>query len=417
VSKPSEPPSQDPPSSDESFAELFAASEKKGRAAKISVGDRVSGKVIALSASTVFVAVGDKGEATIDAAEFRDPATGEIRIAIGDQIEAAVVDDGGRSGTIVLARTMGRHGHIAAELEQAVANELPVEGLVTAEVKGGFEVQIGATRAFCPGSQIDSRRGGERVAGAEYIGRRFEFRVTKVEQGGRNVVLSRRALLDAEAAESAARTWESVRVGAVLTGTVTSVRDFGAFVDLGGVEGMIHVSELGHARVAHPSDVLSVGQTVEAQVIKVADTTDDRGRRQIGLSLKALAADPWTTVAERFPVGAHVSGVVRRLESYGAFVELAPGVEGLVHISKITADRRLAHARQALTVGQAVDVTVLTFDSAQRRIGLSIVDRANRQRDAAERAEREEQNRVMAEMSKPRSLGTFADLLEAARKK
>jgi small subunit ribosomal protein S1 len=413
----SQPPSQNPPPADESFAALFAASEKKVGARKIAVGDVVSGKVIACNDATVFVAIGDKAEATIDAAEFRDPSTGEIRIAVGDEIEATVVDDGSRSGAPVLRRTIGRHGHIAAELEQALVHELAIEALVSAEVKGGYEVQIGSTRAFCPGSQIDSRRGGERVPASEYVGHKFKFRVTKIEQGGRNVVVSRRALLEAEAEAKATRTWERLTVGGVLTGTVSSVRDFGAFVDLGGVEGMIHVSELSHARVAHPSEVLSVGQTVEVQVIKIAETPDSRGRRQIGLSLKALAADPWTTAAERFPTGANVPGTVRRLEAFGAFVEITPGLEGLVHISKITADRRLSHPRQALTVGQSVEVTVLAVDPAQRRISLSLVERANREREAAERADREDEKRALAEINRPRSLGTFADLLEAAKKK
>jgi small subunit ribosomal protein S1 len=408
------PPADDPISPDEDFAALFAASEQK-RAPKIAVGDVVSGRVIALTASTVFVAVGDKGEATIDAAEFRDPATGEVGVVVGDEVEATVVDDGSASGTPVLRRMMGRHGHIAAELEQAFASELPIEGIVTAEVKGGFEVQIGSTRAFCPGSQIDSRRGGERVAASEYIGRRFPFRVTKIEQRGRNVVVSRRALLEAEAEEAAARTWEKLEVGAVLNGTVRSIRDFGAFVDLGGVEGMVHVSELGYARVAHPADVLAVGQTVDVQVLRIGEP-DERGRRQIALSLKALAADPWKSVAEKFPVGSTVSGTVRRLESFGAFVEIAPGVEGLVHISKITTDRRLAHARQALTAGQAVEVTVLAIDLEQRRLSLSMTARAQREKDQAERAEREDEQRTLAEINQPRSLGTLGDLLAAAKK-
>lgn len=406
-------------SSDESFADLFAASEKKRGTEKIAVGDVVSGRVIAVGSTTIFVAIGDKSEAAIDAAEFRDAATGELRIAVGDKVEATVVDDGSRSGTPTLRRSIGhggRHGHIAAELEQAFEHELAVEGTVAAEVKGGFEIQIGSTRAFCPGSQIDSRRGGERVAASEYIGKRFPFRVTKIEQGGRNVVVSRRALLEAEAAIAAARTWETLRVGAVLTGTVSSVRDFGGFVDLGGVEGMIHVSELSHARVAHPSDVLAVGQTVEVQVIKIADTTDARGRRQIGLSLKTLAADPWSTLAERFPVGASVPGTVRRLETFGAFVEIAPGVEGLAHISKISIGKRLSHPRQALTVGQEVEATVLAVDTAQRRVSLSLIERATRERDATERADREDEKRALAEINQPRSLGTFADLLEKARK-
>jgi len=417
MSNPSEPPSQNPPPAEESFAELFAASEKKGRTRKITVGDVVSGKVIACDESTIFVAIGDKAEATIDAAEFRDTSTGELRIAVGDEIEATVVDDGGHSGTPVLRRTVGRHGHIAAELEQALVHELAIEGLVTQEVKGGYEVQIGSTRAFCPGSQIDARRGAERVPASDYVGRKLEFRVMKIEQGGRNVVVSRRALLEAEAAAAAERTWHLLKVGAVLRGTVTSVRDFGAFVDLGGVEGMIHVSELSHARVSHPSEVLAVGQPVEVQVLKIADTPDHRGRRQIGLSLKALATDPWSTAAEQFPVGANVSGTVRRLEPFGAFVEIAPGLEGLVHISKITTDRRLSHPRQALSVGQVVNVTVLGIDAVQRRISLSMVERVIREREAAEREDREAEKRVLAEINKPRSLGTLGDLLAAAKKK
>jgi small subunit ribosomal protein S1 len=249
------------------------------------------------------------------------------------------------------------------------------------------------------------------------VGRRFPFRITKLEQRGRNVVVSRRDLLEAEAASAAERAWERIEVGAVLDGTVSSVRDFGVFVDLGGVEGMIHVSELGYSRVEHPKDVLAVGQPVQVQVIKVGDTTDSRGRRQVGLSLKALAADPWATVAERFPAGTTVPGTVRRLEAYGAFVEIAPGVEGLAHISKITSERRLSHARQALAVGQAVDVTVLAVDLAQRRLSLSLIERARQARDAQERSERDEERLALAELNKPKSLGTLGDLLAQATKK
>jgi small subunit ribosomal protein S1 len=180
---------------------------------------------------------------------------------------------------------------------------------------------------------------------------------------------------------------------------------------------MIHISELGHARVAHPSDVLAVGQTVEVQVVKVGDTTDSRGRRQIGLSMKALAADPWSTVLERFPVGSTVTGTVRRLENFGAFVEIAPAVEGLVHISKIVTDRRLSHPRQALTAGQQVEVTVLAVDPAQRRLSLSMVERAKTEREATERAEREDEKRTMESLNQPQSMGTLGDLLDAARKR
>src|SRR5262244_358932 len=212
----------------EDFAALLAASEAK----------RPSDRRIA---------AGGKAEATIELGEFRDPATGDVALHEGDEIEATVVDDGTRSGSIVLKRVAGRGGHVPGEVEQAFAHGIAIEGLVTGENKGGYDVQIGSMRAFCPGSQIDRRR----TEGVQYVGQRLRFRITKLEAGGRNLVVSRRQLLEEEAARQATETWERLREGAVLTGTVTSVRDFGAFVDLGGVEGLIHVSEIGHARVTN----------------------------------------------------------------------------------------------------------------------------------------------------------------------
>jgi small subunit ribosomal protein S1 len=394
------------PPDDDDFAALFAESERRGaREKRIAVGDVVRGRVIAVGASSAFVAVGGKAEAAIDLAEFRDPATGKVTLEVGDELEATVVDDGTRSGSLVLKRVAGRGGHVPGELEQAFANGIPVEGLVTAENKGGYEVQIGAVRAFCPGSQIDRRR----VAGAVYVGQRFPFRITKIDGGGRNVVVSRRQLLEEEAAAAAAATWATLKEGAVVTGTVSSLRDFGAFVDLGGVEGLIHVSELGHARVASPADVLAVGQRVEAQVVKI--DTDARGNRRIGLSLRALAPDPWATIRERFPVGSAVRGTVRRLEQFGAFVEIAPGVDGLVHVSRMVLDRRIAHARQAVSVGDEVSVTVVEIDPAKRRIGLSMVEGAKRAKDAAEAEERRDTEAHLAKPDDRQSLGTLGDLL------
>lgn len=412
---------ESPASPEEDFAALLEASlgGKKSTGAKAprraAAGDLVRCKVIAVGASSVFVSVGEKAEGTIDIAEFRDPATGDIKVAVGDTVQATIVDDGGSSGSAVLTRMLGRGGHASAELQQAYDLGVPVEGTVKGETKGGFEVMFGAVRAFCPGSQIDLRR-GERVPAGEYIGKRFPFRITKLENDGRNVVVSRRVLLEEQAAEEAARTWESIRPGAALDGVVRSIRDFGAFVDLGGVDGMIHISELAYTRVKHPGEVVAVGQKVRVQVLKVGEPDKD-GRRQIGLSLRALAEDPWTAVGREMPVGTTVSGVVRRLEPFGAFVEVRPGVEGLVHISKITTEKRLQHPRQALDEGLAVEVTVVGFDPAQRRLSLSMVEAANAARDAEAAEESREQKRVMDEQRKGSSLGTFADLLAEARKK
>jgi len=400
----------------EDFAAMLDASEATPRP-RVAVGDVVRGRVVAVGQSAAFVEIGGKAEASIDLAELRDPATGAVQVAVGDEIEATVVNDSG--GAIVLTRALGRGGHAAAELEQAQAHGIPVDGLVTAENKGGFEVQIGTVRAFCPGSQIDLRRGGTRLPASAYIGQRFRFRVLKVENHGRNVVVSRRELLAAEAADEAERTWATLHVGAVVRGTVRSLRDFGAFVDLGGVEGLIPMSELAYARVNHPGDVLTVDQPVDVQVIRIEEQPagDRPARRLVALSLKALATDPWTTVAERFPVGSTVRGTVRRVEAFGAFVEVMPGVEGLVHISKLALDRRLSHARQAVSVGQEVDVSVMGIDLPQRRLSLSMVEQARNARDAQVVSERAEQDATVAKMNERRGLGTLGDLFAASKQK
>lgn len=396
---------------EEDFAALLAASEAAApRERRLRPGEVVRGRVIAIGATTAFVAVGGKAEAAIETAEFRDPASGAIRLAVGDEIEATVVDDGSRSGTITLKRVAGRGGHVPGELEQAYAHGIAVEGLVAAEIKGGYEVQLGAVRAFCPGSQIDRRRSEP----GQYVGQRLRFRITKLEPGGRNVVVSRRQLLEEEAARRAAETWATLCEGAVVSGTVTALRDFGAFVDLGGVEGLIHVSELGYARVKDAAEVLQVGQQVQAQVVKLEPGEGGRPGR-VGLSLRSLAPDPWTTARERFPVGAHVRGVVRRLEPFGAFVELAPGLDGLVHVSRMSLERRVSHPRQVVSIGDEVDVTVVEVDADKRRIGLSMVEHARQAKEAAEAEERRETEAHLAQAQQPTALGTLGDLLARSR--
>ena len=401
-----------PSDDDEDFASLLAASERtKQRERPIRAGDVVRGRVIAVGTSSAFVAVGGKAEAAIDVNEFRDPQTGEVQLKVGDELEATVVDDGSRSGSLVLKRVAGRGGHVPGELEQAFAAGIPVEGLVTGENKGGFDVQLGSVRAFCPASQIDRRRGDA----AQYVGQRFSFRITKLEAKGRNIVVSRRQLLEDEAAARAATTWAHLREGAVVAGTVTSLREFGAFVDLGGVEGLIHVSEIGHTRVTNPAAVLAVGQRVEVKVVKIERGAGDAPGR-VGLSLRALAPDPWESLRERFPVGATARGIVRRLEQFGAFVELAPGLDGLVHVSRMVLDRRIAHPRQVVSIGDEVDVTVVEIDADKRRIGLSMVESAKQAKDATEAEERRDTEAHLAKPGDRQALGTFADLLAKTRK-
>lgn len=397
-----------PPTDEDDFAALLEASEGAGKGpARITVGDVVRGRVVGLSATKAFVDLGSGREAAIDVGEFRDAESGAISLGEGDEVEATVVDDGGTSGTILLKRVAGRGGHLPGELEQAFEHGVPIEGLVSGENKGGFDVQIGSVRAFCPGSQIDRRRGDA----ASYVGQRFQFRITKLEQRGRNVVVSRRQLLEAEAAEQGAATWARLEEGAVVHGTVTSIRDFGAFVDIGGIDGLIHVSELGHARVDDPAAVVQVGQEVDVKVVKLEPASGGKQGR-VGLSLKALAPDPWSTVGERFPVGTSVGGTVRRLEQFGAFVELAPGIDGLVHVSQMALDRRVAHPRQVVSIGDAVVVTVLKLDLDKHRISLSMVEHARQARDAADAEARRETDEYVAKSSAAATLGTFGDLLK-----
>ncbi len=397
---------------EEDFAALFAASEAEAPAQKrIATGDLVRGRVVALGPGSAFVAIGAKAEATIDLDEFRDPETGECRLAVGDQIEATVTDDGSRSGSIVLKRTLGRGGHVPGELEQALAHGIPVEGLVTGQNKGGFDVQIAGQRAFCPASQIDLRRADP----SEYVGQRLLFRVTKIEAGGRNIVVARRPLLEAEAAARAEETWAQLSVGAVVQGTVTSLRDFGAFVDLGGVEALLHVSELGYGRVHRPSEVLEIGQSITAQVLKI-EPDPKGGRGRVALSLRALEPDPWTLAGERFAVGTTVRGTVRRLESFGAFVELAPGLDGLVHVSRIALDRRVSHPKQVVAVGDEVEVTVTGIEPDKRRISLSMVEAARRERESAAQAERRETSALLEQARQGKGFGTLGDLLSGSKR-
>ncbi len=399
---------------DEDFAALFAASEAERPAvAGAKTGDVVHGQVIALGPDNAFVAIGGKAEAVISLAEFRDPATGEVALAVGDEITATITDDGSRSGSIVLKRTLGRGGRVPGELEEALAHGLAIEGVVTGQNKGGFDVQVAGVRAFCPASQIDVRRADP----GQYVGQRLQFRVTQISAGGRNVVVARRPLLEEEAAARAATLWERLQVGAVVRGTVTSLRDFGAFVDLGGVEGLVHVSELGYGRARHPSDAVQVGQEIEAQIVKL-EPAGAGGRGRISLSLRALATDPWTTAAERFPVGTSTRGVVRRLEPFGAFVEIAPGLDGLVHVSRMSLTSRVAHPKNVVKVGQEVEVTVLGIELDKRRIALSMVESERREREQAEaEARREEHAAVTAKTTETGALGTFGDLLAASAKK
>ena len=319
---------------EDSFAAMFEqqpVAPRKRRA--IRVGDRLDAIVIQVGRDAVFVELDGKQQAFLEAAELRDD-DGTISVKVGDKLTAHVVEINDEQGVVRLGRSLGKPGSVAA-LEQAKLSGLGVEGKVAAVNKGGLEVELGGTRAFCPMSQVDARRIEEEDAKA-MIGQTLKFMVTDVREGGKSVVLSRRALLAREASETATRAMSDIVAGAVLRGTVTSIRDFGAFVDLGGIEGLIPRSEVSHDRSASISDSLKPGDTVEVQVREVKDVEAARPgqpTKKITLSLKALAADPWADLD--IVEGRVIKGTVVRLTEFGRFIRLAPAVEGLLHISEL----------------------------------------------------------------------------------
>ena len=340
----------------EDFATLFARAESQS---SVEVGQVVKGRVIQIGAESVFVDVGSKGEAWIDRAELTDDE-GRLTIAVGDEIEATVVST---RDEVRLSFKL-RHGAQAREaLAVAADTGVPVEGKVAGVIKGGFEVTVARLRAFCPFSQMDLRRAG---APEEYVGRVLAFRITKYGENGRNLVLSRRQLLEEQAAKAAEETRKKIAPGAVLSGTVASLADFGAFIDLGGVQGLVPLSEISHSRAVRPSDRLRVGEPVTVKVLRL---DDEKGK--ITLSLKALDGDPWTDVAGRLRDREVVRGRAVRAMDFGVFVELLPGVDGLLHVTEIPRNRQGA-LREAAAAGADVTVMIVSIDREKRRIALAL---------------------------------------------
>ena len=385
---------------DDDFAAMFAATQEgriKGQTAvkRAKPGDVVTGRVTSINKDAVFVDLGGKSEGVLD----RDQVVGDdgtVRLKVGDTIEARVA--GERGGALVLRVRLGRGVEARAELVQAAELGIPVEGKVTAVVKGGLEVDVAGVRGFVPASQVDARFVADQSV---FVGQRLQFRVTRYE--GSNLVLSRRALLEEDNARRAAEVRGKLEVGAVLRGKVTGFKPFGAFVDLGGIEGMLHVSELGHQRVDKPEDVLALGQELDVQVKSIDEGTDGK-RPRIALTIKPMQADPWAEAVRQLVVGQTVRGTVTRLQPFGAFVEVLPAIEGLVHISELGAGRRLNHPKEAVSVGQTVEVIVLAVDADKRRLSLSMAAAAKQ----AEQADLAEARAALAPA--PARLGTLADL-------
>lgn len=388
------------PDDDDDFAAMFGATEQgqikpQAQVKRAKPGDLVSGRITSISKDAVFVDLGGKSEGVLDREQVVAD-DGTLRVKVGDTLEARVV--GERNGSLALRVKLGRGVEARAELVQALELGIPVEGKVTGAIKGGLEVDVAGVRGFVPASQVDARFVADQTV---FIGQRLEFKVTQYERG--NLVLSRRALLEADNARRAAETRGKLEVGVVIRGKVTGFKPFGAFVDLGGLEGMLHVSELGHSRVDKPEDVLALGQELDVQVKAIEESPDGK-RPRIALSIKSLQGDPWADAVKTLVVGQTLKGTVTRLQPFGAFVEVLPTVEGLVHISELGAGRRLNHPKEAVTVGQPVEVIVLAIDPDKRRLSLSMAAAA-KQAEAADLAEAR-----AAVAPAPAKLGTLADL-------
>lgn len=347
----------------QSFKDMFSRGEiSVAKQRRVSIGEEVEGIVGHVGKDSVLIDLDDKQQAYFERPDLAD-ASGNVLVKAGDRIRGFVVET---DGQIRLAKRFGKGeasvDHLAVALEQGT----PVEGKIVAVNKGGVEVELAGVRAFCPASQLDDRFVQDT---SQFVGRTLAFLVTKVD-GPRNVVVSRRTLLERESKQAREQTLASLTVGETKRGRVTQLRDFGAFVDVGGIEGLIPLRELSHERVK-PEDVVSIGDVVEVQIKSIDKKTDAKGHEkiEITLSLKALATDPWSAIDAVAPVGRVVAGQVTRLTEFGAFVRLGPGVEGLLHVSELGA--KVRHAQDALQIGQSILARVLSVDPIKRRIALA----------------------------------------------
>ena len=345
----------------ESAARAAAAATRA--AADIVPGARVKGKVVAVGDEHTLIDYGGRSEAVAETRQFR-AEDGSINVAAGDVLELFVIEAGDQ---VVLARTMRAEGRAALQqVREARAAGVPVTGRVTAINAGGLAVDLGGARGFCPLSQIEA---GFCADPSIYIGRTLEFLVTAIEDARGSAVLSRKQLLRRAEEERMRRLLAALKPGDELDGTVARLESFGAFIDLGGLDGLVHVSEIRHERLGHPRDALRQGEPVRVRVLRIETGKD--GRPRIALSIKAATPDPWTGIEARFVPGTRVRGVVARLTDFGAFVTLAPGIDALVHVSE-AAPRKVRHVREVLAPGESIEAVVLAVDPVKKRISLSI---------------------------------------------
>jgi len=338
---------------EQDFESLFESSMQE-----LHVGDVVRGTIVQVNDDNVVVDVGYKSEGVIPLAEFKDEE-GKIDVNVGDEIDVLFERRENESGLIGLSKEKADRQKIWGSLEEGAV----VEGKIISRIKGGLNVDIGIN-AFLPGSQVDLRpvRNLEKLLGAT-----FEFKIIKLNKRRGNIVLSRRVLLEEQRESMRSETLETLAEGQVVEGIVKNLTDYGSFIDLGGIDGLLHITDMSWGRVNHPSDVLSVGEKINVKVLKY-----DKERERVSLGLKQITPDPWLEVESTYPVGAKVQGKVVSLTDYGAFVELEDGVEGLIHVSEMSWTKRIKHPNKLLAVGDEVETVVLALDIPNRRISLGL---------------------------------------------
>ena len=350
------------PAEEQSFAELFEKSEQKP--VRLKPGEKVEARIVKISPDWIFLDLGGKNEGYLDRKELLNEA-GELTVREGETIRAYFLSSRRDEKLFTTKIGPGDAGRIY--LEDAWRSGIPVEGVVDREVKGGFEVKISGTiRGFCPFSQMGL---GRIESPADYPGKRLQFIVTEYGERGRNVILSNRVILEKERKEKRAEMMQSLQEGQIVRGKVVSLQKFGAFVDIGGMQGLLPMSEIAWGRIENINDALKVGEEVEVAVLRI-----DRERDRISLSLKKLLADPWEKVESTYPEGSVHSGKVVRLTKFGAFIALEPGIDGLLHISRMGAGKRVSHAGEVLKDGQDIEVRIEKVDRAAKRISLVLAE-------------------------------------------
>ena len=344
----------------ESFAELF---EESLSLTEMTPGALINSIVVDVNADFVTVSAGLKSEGIIPAEQFKD-SKGEVTVKAGDVVEVALesVEDG--FGETKLSREKARRSRAWEVLQEAYDNEDIISGLITGKVKGGFTVELGAIRAFLPGSLVDVRP----VRDTAYLeGKELEFKLIKLDQRRNNVVVSRRAVVEEEYSAEREALLENLEEGQSVKGIVKNLTDYGAFIDLGGIDGLLHITDMAWKRVKHPSEVVQIGDEIDVKVLKF-----DKEKSRVSLGLKQLGEDPWQDLIRRYPVSTHLFGKVSNLTDYGCFVEIEDGVEGLVHVSEMDWTNKNVNPAKVVTLGQEVEVMILDIDADRRRISLGM---------------------------------------------